>query len=123
LPKELQHLYSDYTGVPKLYLQVNNLQDVSRNSRHLEDLEVSVAVMFKGVVDERPGIYASYVTFDPSRDNAIDEAASWLSEEYVPIYSGTVLTDFDEHENHFPNARFSLRKIMNFSVTKAAFQL
>jgi hypothetical protein len=122
IPKELSEVYSGYTEVPKLYLQVEKIQRPRvRKSRSMENLEVSVAASFTGKVDEKPGIYATYVSFDPARKGHFARAIEWMRDEYVHSYKGTILTDFDEQENHFPEARFSLEKVMQLKLEKRDF--
>jgi hypothetical protein len=122
IPKELTDLYAGYIAVPKLYLQVEEAtQPFQRKSRTIEDFEISVAVSFQGVVEKKPGIYATYVTFDPSTPASFDEAINWMRDEYVHSYEGRILTDFDEQENHFLEARFSLRKVMQLDLQEADF--
>lgn len=102
VPKELEEVYIGYTGVRKFYLEVAEIQPPEqRKSRTYAELHVSVAASFEGVVDERAGVYATYVTFDPSERGALERAVQWMGEKYVLGYNGKVLTDFDEHENHF----------------------
>ncbi len=123
LPTPLQTLYSGYTGVPKMYLQVEDARKpLHGKSRRLEELEVSVAATFKGEVDGALANYATYATFNPGKRGDLDEKVKWIQDEYVHSYKGTVLTDFDEQENHFPNARFSLSKVMNLTITERDFE-
>lgn len=123
IPKELTDLYAGYIAVPKLYLQVEEAtQPFQRKSRTIEDFEVSVAVSFQGVVESKPGIYATYVTFDPSNPASFDEAINWMRDEYVHSYEGKILTDFDEQENHFLEAQFSLRKVMQLDLEEKDFR-
>jgi hypothetical protein len=44
-----------------------------------------------------------------------------MRDEYVHSYKGTILTDFDEQENHFPEAQFSLEKVMQLKLEKRDF--
>jgi hypothetical protein len=123
IPKELTDLYTGYVNVPKLYLQVEEAtQPLQRKSRTIEDLEVSVAVSFEGVVENQPGIYATYVTFDPGNPVSFAEAINWMKDEYVQSYDGRILTDFDEQENHFLEAQFSLKKVMRLGLQESDFE-
>jgi hypothetical protein len=124
LPAEHGEIYSGYTGVPKFYLQAETIMPSNEEkSREMEGLEVSLAVSFEGLVDDKPGIYATYVTHDPGRRGSFDEAIDWMQDHYVSSYSGKILTDFDEQENHFSGAVFSLQKVMKFGLKKSDFQI
>jgi hypothetical protein len=124
IPKEIADIYAGYVNVPKLYLQVEEAELPSqRKSRTVEDLEISVAVSFQGVVDDKSGIYATYATFDPSNPMSFSEAIDWMRDEYVRSYKGIILTDFDEHENHFSEARFSLKKVMQLDLEAQDFKV
>jgi hypothetical protein len=41
----------------------------------------------------------------------------------VESYEGVVLTDFDQQENHFPEAKFSLNKVMNLELKRTDFKI
>jgi len=123
IPSELSDIYSGYASVPKLYLQVEEISTPNqRKSRSIEDLEVSVAVSFKGRVDGSEGVYATYANFDPSRRRTFADAVNWIKDEYVESYDGIILTDFDQQENHFPEARFSLKKVMTLNLQESDFR-
>ncbi len=123
IPPAINDLYSDYVGVPKLYLEVQKIKKAKRGkSRTIEEMEISVAVSFKGTFEGKSGVFATYVNFDPSDSTDLKRAVSWMNEEYVGSYNGTVLTDFDEQENHFRNATFSLKKVMGFELTNKDFR-
>jgi hypothetical protein len=119
IPKHIQEVYVGYTGVKKFYLEVDNMYVPKQlKSRTFAELDVSVAVSFKGTVDEADGIYASYVTFNPAKQGSLKGAVQWMNDEYITSYKGMVLTDFDEQENHFPYAEFSLQKVMKFQISE-----
>ena len=123
IPSQIGELYFGYTNVPKLYLEVEDIAGPAHTkSRSMEELNVSVAVSFQGTVDRQLGVYATYVTFDPSRPRSFKDAVRWMGDRYVRSYDGRVLTDFDEQENHFPEAKFSLRKVMHLELRKRDFQ-
>ncbi|UPJ64281.1 hypothetical protein [Bradyrhizobium sp. 191] len=123
IPSQLSEVYHGYTGVPKFYLEVEDLTAPrEQKSRSMEELEVSLAVSFKGTVNGKDGIYAAYVTHDPSSKKSFDEQIGWMRDKYVRAYNGTILTDFDEQENHFPEARFSLKKVMSLQLTSGDFE-
>ena len=61
----------------------------------------------------RPGVYATYVTFEPGKRGSFESSIDWLKHTYVEqLYGGRILTDFDQTKTHFPEAALSLRKIM-----------
>lgn len=121
IPHEYAELYSDYTDVPQLYLQVTGiLPPVHPKSRSMEELRVSVAVSFTSDYEGSGRIYATFVNFDPSNRSSFKESLTWMEEEYVSKkYRGRVITDFDEQESHFRNAPFSLAKVMSLAVEES----
>lgn len=121
IPNELDTLYLGYRNVPQLYLLVEDIIPPAHpKSRGMEDLTVSVATTFTGEVDGRLGLYATYINFDPSDKNSLRLHLDWMENEYVGRkYKGTVITDFDQQESHFPNAVFSLDKVMSRNLSYA----
>ncbi|MEJ2748434.1 MAG: hypothetical protein P8183_11090 [Anaerolineae bacterium] len=114
LPQDLDVLYKDYTGVPRLYLLVEELRPLPTPDLN-QPFRVSVATSF--VSDfESPGwnrMYAAYVTFYPHVHGSLERRVDWLENRYVKSrYQGKIVTDFDEREFHFPNVAFSLDKVM-----------
>lgn len=123
IPEEIDQLYSGYTDVPKLYLEVEDIKEPRQGkSRRMEGLDVSVAVSFKGEFEGSSGIFATYVTFNPADRDDMKRAVGWMQDTYVTSYKGTVLTDFDQQENHFTHAKFSLKKVMNFQLSPEDFK-
>ena len=118
LPKNMTTLYYGYREVPQLYLEVEELRRPQHpKSRSIEELRISVAVSFFSQYEGEGGVYAAYVYFDPSTPQSFYESIQWLEEDYVVgKYKGQVLTDFDEQRGHFPNAPFSLSKIMDLNL-------
>jgi hypothetical protein len=121
IPKELEDIYLGYREVPQLYLSVEELRNPSYGqNRPLEELEVSVAVSFQSNYEGSPGIYASYVNFDPGKKGSFQERVSWMEQDYVSQkYKGEVITDFDEQKSHFAKAPFSLKKVMNLKLVQS----
>jgi hypothetical protein len=67
--------------------------------------------------DLADGMFAAFVSFEPGRPRAIEEAASWLDEVYVRgVVGGRVVTDFDERVRRFQDAVFSLDRVMRRRV-------
>jgi len=108
--KELDVLYGQPYGMPRLYVEV---EEFRKSAMRPEAGEVSVAASFVSSYQGSPGIYASYVTFDPGFAGARDSATDWLKDEYVQrFYNGTVLTDFDQQRPTIGHALFGLEQIM-----------
>jgi hypothetical protein len=121
LPRPVSHLLDEYPGVPRLYLEVEDIiqQDEVREV-HAEP-EVSVAASFVSSYEGRPGIYATYVTFEPGSPGSFLRSIDWLKQSYVEqLYKGHILTDFDQTKTHFPEAALSLRRVMNHQLRKGA---
>src|SRR5262249_37918416 len=103
-------LYSDYAGIPRLYLLVHDIVPFHRSELINEKRPTATAaVLFK---DKYDNIQAAYVTFAPGQKGTLAKSIDWL-EHYVENYTGTIITDFDEQMTRFPNAVFSLNKIAN----------
>ena len=97
------------------------MEDIKEPSHRVRgyktDLSVSLAVSFLGEFREKHGIYASYVNFNPKVRGSFQENINWMEQEYVTnMHKGTIFTDFDQQVNHFPNAVFSLEKIMSRTI-------
>jgi hypothetical protein len=114
VPDNLSRLYMRSTGIPQLYIELDE-PDVLRG---MEDdigtqLELTLAALFKTPDDDR--FKATFVTTEP---NFVSEGAAWIRETYVQgRYGGTVVTDFDQQQRHFPEAIFSLDKVMSLNIT------
>ena len=125
IPKEYASLYQGNSDADKFYLYIEEIQS-STNPYYFYgefDLAVSIAVSFFGEFSDRREVLASYVTFDPSSKKSFDESVSWMEDSYIKkSYKGTVLTDFDQQRSHFPEAVFSLEKVMSNSVSKIELQ-
>lgn len=119
LPEPLLSLYQDYTGVPHLYLLV---EDIAPSRTHLQLQEhgpiVSVAVTFysqKGN-SERYGwrdFSAAYISFAAADKGSLERRLPWLDYYVSTLHEGTIVTDFDEHMIRFNGAIFSLDKVCN----------
>lgn len=111
LAGDLATIYRGYTGVPQLYLAV---EDLLPSPRREIDPKVSVAISFSSAYEGRFQVYASYVFFSPAREGSFDRNVRWMEQVYVKAqHRGEILTDFDEQRNTFENATFSLNKVMN----------
>src|SRR5579859_4001687 len=119
MPTSLSAVYSHYTEVPKMYLKVNDLRYIEgHRSRSKEELRVRVAVSFTGQFRDQRNTYATYTTFDPSQRGSFEESIQWMEEEYVQKkFNGRIVTDFDQTRSHFPDAPFSLGRVMDLSLT------
>ncbi len=118
IPDELCELYKGYAEVPQLYLDVENvLPPTHAQSRHMEELRVSVAASFISDYEGPNRAYGTYVNFDPGERDSLRRAAEWIEQDYVVgRYRGRVITDFDQQQGHFATAPFSLEKVMNFRL-------
>lgn len=108
--EEFKDLFSIRSGIPRLYVEVSKI-------KRLEPIRfpgvVSVAASFLSSFEGRPRIYASYASFDPALPGARKGAAQWLKEEYVGrLYSGSLLTDFDQRAPLFADSLFSLDQVL-----------
>ncbi len=118
MPEQLETLYSDYTGVPQLYLMVEEIKKSNRKLA-MDDLpKVSVAVTFSTEKFAGGGVFCSYVTFFPSHKGSFESRINWLEAIYVEsMYQGQIITDFDEGNRHFNAAKFSLEKVFKKQVS------
>ena len=121
LPEDLAILYKDYTGVPRLYLLVEEVRPLPTPNLP-QPFRVSVATSFISNY-ESPGwnrMYAAYVTFYPQLHGSLERRVDWLENRYVNSrYQGKIVTDFDEREFHFRNVAFSLDKVMTNNLNTA----
>lgn len=119
LPDNMLTLYSDYTGVPRLYLEVSELvRKQSTSALELGDPTVSAAVLFQA--DEPwPVVSAAYVSFITGRNGTLAQRLPWLEHYVGEMHGGTVITDFDEQMTRFPQAVFSLEKVANGTLDES----
>ncbi len=114
IPTPIISIYGSYTGVPQLYLLVNDIKPKTTNDEERKGLYVSIAVSFLSKFEGRNKAHASYVYFFPNKKESFKQAVEWMEDTYVKgYYHGTIITDFDEQMYRFKNAPFSLNKIMN----------
>jgi len=119
LPTPLTHLVNHYADLPRLYLEAEEISYDGTGREIDRKPEVSVAVSFVSSYKGRPGVYATYVTFEPGRGGSFASSIDWLKHTYVEqLYDGRILTDFDQTRTHFPEAALSLRKIMSHQLKK-----
>lgn len=119
-PEELEALFHGYAGIPQLYLRVDTVSPSTAQPRPREQSPlVSVAVSFEGEFRAEKGLFWSYVNFNPADAAEESQRIEWLHETYVRhSYKGKVITDFDEQQKRFPDAVFSLAKIMDGDLAK-----
>ena len=118
MPEQLETLYSDYTGVPQLYLLVDEIKKSNRKLDKSELPMVSVAATFSTEKFSGGGVFCSYVTFFPSQKGSFESRINWLEDIYVQsMYQGQIITDFDEGNRHFNSAKFSLEKVFKKQVS------
>jgi hypothetical protein len=119
-PTELEALFQGYTGIPQLYLRVDSVSpSPSKKGARGQSLLVSAAVSFEGEFETERGIFWSYVNFNPADPAEESQRIEWLHDTYVRhSYRGRVVTDFDEQQKRFPDAIFSLNKVMGGDLSK-----
>lgn len=121
-PAELETLFQGYAGVPQLYLRVDTVSPSTSKTRAKEQSPlVSVAVSFEGEFEAEQGVFWSYVNFNPADAAEESQRIEWLHDTYVcHSYKGKVVTDFDEQQKRFPDAVFSLAKVMDGDLSRRA---
>jgi len=110
IPQQFSDLYSTRYKIQRLYIEVEEIRGINMKP---EPAMVSVAASFLSEFEGHPGLYASYVTFDPGYRGAQEGATDWMHEEYIAkFYKGEVLTDFDQQSGSMPNSLFGLDRIL-----------
>ena len=130
LSGEMRYLYdglpSFFEGnreIPSLYLHVDELTILASPRQQVSKYTVSAAISFMGQIDGKEGIYATFSTFDPARENSLNRAINWMGQYYVSqLYKGVVITDFDEVIPRFPGAVFNLPDLMAGKLDQANIQ-
>ena len=118
VPDPVSRLFDQVPMVPKVLVRVTSLD---RGDPKPVQLEGSVAVSFVSDYEDRPKVYATYVTFRPDVDGSFEEAASWMKKVYVEgEYGGRIITDFDQTRTVFPEARLALSKVMDGLLSRGA---
>jgi hypothetical protein len=122
VPERLLSLYRGYSGVPQLYLLVEEIQPL-RSPLELRDggPVVSAAVTFRtiehypigGTYFDSTNLSAAYISFSPGLKDSLEKRLSWLEHYVSMLHNGTIITDFDEHMTRFRGAVFSLDKVRN----------
>lgn len=118
------------TGIPRLYLDADEVTPITDRSRERPPLDVTPAVTFKpGETVALEGslwpdlAYYTFAHFDPSQPGALEACVEWMETSYVKSrYDGQVLTDFDEQEAHFDSVACPLRTLMDLSVSARALE-
>jgi nucleoside phosphorylase len=89
-------------GIPRFFLQVDDLRVLQMKSLPRDWLHVTAAVTFRGEVEGRWGDFFTYAYFDPAQHDGIARCVDWIKTRYVAgLYNGQVLTDFDEQSSWF----------------------
>lgn len=118
IPERFTDLYAARNGIPRLYVEVEQIRDAGPDEGYGL---VSVASSFVATLEGRTSIYAAYVTFDPGHVGARSSAARWLRDEYVRgYYNGELLTDFDQQAPMISNTLFSLNEVLTSPDLAAA---
>jgi hypothetical protein len=130
VPKGLTAAYRDSLGVPMLYLRVEQLRILSKPGEYLEIPVASAAVTFRKRKDppvrpgtfDRPRFPTAYVTFTPGQHGNLWSRLDWLERYVREFCDGTIITDFDEHVSHFPDAVFALSRISTGQLDPVAIE-
>ena len=116
---DLPTFFEGRREIPRLYLHVDQIEDLPQPRPEIEGYSVSSALSFVGEYDGVEGLYATYATFDPARRESLEKAVQWLQEFYVEDqYKGVIVTDFDEVRPHFPDVVFGLPDLMAGKLSK-----
>lgn len=116
LPRELSDI--GRSNLPQLCVRVDSLKRPSHpKSRGMEELVITAACSFLSEYEGSRNVYSTYVSFDPAERGSYESRVRWLSEEYVGrMYSGRVITDFDQWHPNFGNIPFSLADVMDLRL-------
>ena len=128
VPPELYPLYAHVTGVPRMYLRVEELRVDTNLGEEPFFATGAVTVRIPESPDlvgaphhERENLGAAFVTFRTGDASHVRVASEWLDEVYVHgVMDGTVITDFDEQVPRFPGATFSLDAVFTRAVDVSA---
>lgn len=116
VPDPFSRLFDNSIMVPRLLVRVTSLE---LSDLPPADLEASVAVSFVSDYQGPARVYVSYVTFRPDVQGSFEESVSWLKNEYVEgAYRGRIITDFDQTQTIFPEARLALKRVMDRQVSR-----
>ncbi|WP_337863329.1 CHAT domain-containing protein [Nitrososphaera sp.] len=114
LPRDSPQLFEYRAGIPRMYIVADTFEPADSYSPARNELDVTAAVTFKGKVSGRTGNYWTFSHFDPSRQETLTGCVKWIENDYVrALYSGQVLTDFDEEVTHFADTVLSVRSLMS----------
>jgi hypothetical protein len=120
LEDPFSRIFDTYAMVPRVYLRVTN---VDGGELPTTTTEVSVAVSFVSDYEGAIQVYATYVTFQPNVENSFQDAISWMKREYVEgEYRDRILTDFDQTQTTFPEAKLALSKVMDRQISRGALR-
>jgi hypothetical protein len=116
VPDPFSRLFDRAVMVPKLLIRVTEMVQFEPASVQLEN---SVAVSFVSDYQGSVKVYAAYVTFQPNVQGSFQEAVLWMKTEYVEgEYKGKIITDFDQTQTIFPEARLALSSVMDRLVSR-----
>ncbi len=120
MPEMLLPMFNCIVSVPQLYLLIEQVVPSPQKVENNATPQVSVPVSFLSEFEGSQKFYASYVTFFPGIKGSLRERADWLDQTYVQgMYSGRIVTDFDEQMSRFKNATFSLKNIMTNELVES----
>jgi hypothetical protein len=120
IPDELVALYGYGRGIPKIYVEVEEVLPRAERRGRRDRCLVSAAVSFQSDYEGVPSLYATYVTFDTGEPRSLQRAVEWLDKTYVSqLYGGRIVTDFDQQSTHFAGATFSLDCLLRAKLDAA----
>jgi hypothetical protein len=121
--QDATRLFASRRDLPLLYLHVDELKLLETPRPDIDGFMVSVAAAFYGHVDEQPGTYITFATFDPADDAGLERSCTWMEEFYVErLHEGQIVTDFDAVQPRFPGAVFGLSAVMAGELNPARVQ-
>lgn len=120
IPDPFSRLFDNTVMVPRLYVRVTGLE--ATHAKQV-NLATSAAVSFVSDYEGEAGLYVSYVTFRPDVPGSFEKAMSWMKTQYVEgEYRGRIITDFDQTQTIFPEARLPLAKVMDREISNEALR-
>jgi hypothetical protein len=116
IPERLTALYRHYSGVPRLYVQVEELRATSQQLSGTP--VVGAAVLCRAPLRGHAEIVATYADFVPGRHGkqgnvGLQDGVMFLEDYIDHVLEGEVIVDFDEQMPRFSKAEFSLSKVSN----------
>jgi hypothetical protein len=109
LPPDLTKAYGAYSGVPRLYLRVEEVKKAMPKVADLRRALTAHAVVSFEASDSTYGRTAgAYANFKPGILGSLDQAVSFLDTYVHKLNAAMIITDFDEQVTRFPDTVFPL---------------